>query len=173
MRVSSGKEVVSDAMKLLNTGVSDGDTVLMEEEGVNTKVISLLVIERSSLVGVGVGVRVSSGKDVVSDTMKLLSTGVSDGELMEEEGVTTRVVSDRMTTSLLEIENTSLGVGVGVSTGKEVVSDTVRLLGTGVSCVSDGMPVSVMKNSLVGVGVGVGVNSNNVVVSDRTKLLNT
>ena len=59
-----------------------------------------------------------------------------------------------------------------VNSGNEVVSDSMKLLRTGVTSVSDGMMVSVKKSSLVGVGVGVIVNSGNEVVSDRTKLLN-
>ena len=67
--------------------------VVMEEEGVNVRMVSLLATVKSSLVGegVGVGVRVNSGKDVVSDTKKLVTTGVSSGILVE--GVNTNVVS--------------------------------------------------------------------------------
>ena len=116
VKVSSGNVVVSDRTKLLSTGVSSGvlNILLMEVEGVSIKVVSLLVIEKDSLVGVGVGVRVSSGKEVVSDAMKLLNTGVSDGALMEKEGVSIDD-SDRMTASLLEIKSVSLGVGVRVN----------------------------------------------------------
>ena len=125
------------------------------------------MIEKSSLVGVGDGVRVNPGKEVVSGTKKLVSGGV----LMEKDGVST-VVSVRMAVSLLEIENSLLGVGVRVNCGNEVVSDTMELLRTGVTSVSDIVRVSVKKNSLVIVGVGVKVNCGSVVVSDRVKLLN-
>ena len=66
---------------------------MMEEEGVNVRMVSLLATVSSSLVGegVGVGVRVTSSKDVVSDTKKLVTTGVSSGILVE--GVNTNIVS--------------------------------------------------------------------------------
>lgn len=109
--------------------------------------------------------RVNSGREVVSDTKKLVRGGV----LTEKEGVSTKVVSDGMMASLLEIENVSLGVRINC--GNEVVSDTMKLLNTGVDSVSDGVTVSVKKSSLVTVRVGVRGNSGNVVVSDRMKLL--
>jgi len=127
VKVSSGNVVVSDRTKLLSTEVSSGvlNMLLMEVEGVSIKVVSLLASEKDSLLGVGVGVRVSSGKEVVSDAMKLLNTGVGDGALREKEGMSIVVsdrmtaslleIEDRMTASLLEIESVSLGVGVRVN----------------------------------------------------------
>ena len=117
VRINPDNEVVSDAVKLLSTGVTS------VSEGVTVSVIM------TSLVSDGVGVGVNSRNVVVSDRTRLVNSGVNGGVVMEGEGVSI---------SLLVIMKSSLvgvgdGVGVRVTSGKEVVSDTEKLLTVGVS----------------------------------------
>ena len=128
----------------------------MEEEGVNIKVVSFGKISLVA-VGVGVGVRANSGKEVVSDMKKLLV-------LRERERLDIMVVADGMTVSL-DIKNSPLvgvGVGVRVNASKEVVSDT-RKEGAGVTVMSSGLDVGINTGSevvptAVAEKEGVGVN---------------
>lgn len=107
--VNSGREVVSDAKKLL---------VLREKEGLDMMVVAdgmtvSLDIKNSPLVGVGVGVRISAGKELVSDARK---EGVGVIVMISGLDVCTNTGSEVVPTAVAEKE----GVGVNVTLGVAV-----------------------------------------------------
>ena len=107
--VNSGREVVSDAKKLL---------VLREKEGLDMMVVAdgmtvSLDIKNSPLVGVGVGVRISAGKELVSDARK---EGVGVIVMISGLDVGTNTGSEVVPTAVAEKE----GVGVNVTLGDAV-----------------------------------------------------
>lgn len=107
--VNSGREVVSDAKTLL---------VLREKEGLDMMVVAdgmtvSLDIKNSPLVGVGVGVRISAGKELVSDARK---EGMGVIVMISGLDVGTNTGSEVVSTAVAEKE----GVGVNVTLGDAV-----------------------------------------------------